>query len=60
MRMEARKGQTRLVRGLVHDSRTPLGGKPKAKTMWIAGNYDVGTYPNASLSRLCTITEAGP
>jgi hypothetical protein len=55
--MEARGGRTRLVRGLVHDSRTPLGGKPKAKTMWIAGNYDVGTYLNASLSRLCTITE---
>ena len=31
MRMEACNGQIWLVRCLVHDSRTPLGGKPKAK-----------------------------
>ena len=36
--MEARKGQTRLFRSLVHDNRNPLGDKPKVKKMWITGN----------------------
>ena len=35
LRMDARRAKTRRSRGVVHDSRTPTGGKPKAGMPWI-------------------------